>query len=70
MDAGQQMAFQNLLLLLGTSAVEEFGDRFLERLVYGLWEETEVVGEERAEELLADALGPGGREWLQARAEF
>lgn len=69
-DAGQQMAFQNLLLLLGASAVEEFGDGFLKRLVYRLWEETEAIGEERAEELLADALGPGGREWLRYRPEF
>ena len=69
-DAGEQMSFQNLLLLLGADAVEEFGDGFLKRLVRALWEETDVVHEERAEELLADALGPGGREWLALRPEF
>jgi hypothetical protein len=69
-DAGEQMAFQNLLLLLGANAVEEFGDGFLERLVRALWEETDVVNEERAEELLADAFGLGGREWLASRPEF
>jgi hypothetical protein len=69
-DAGEQMAFQNLLLLLGADAVEEFGDGFLKKLVRALWEETDVVNEERAEELLADALGPGGREWLASRPEF
>ncbi len=69
-DAGEQMAFQNLLLLLGADAVEEFGDGFMEKLVRALWEETDVVNEERAEELLADAFGPGGREWLASRPEF
>jgi hypothetical protein len=69
-DAGEQMAFQNLLLLLGVDAVEEFGDGFLKRIVRALWEETDVVNEERAEELLADAFGPGGREWLASRPEF
>ncbi len=69
-DAEEQMAFQNLLLLIGAAAVEEFGDGFLERLVHTVWEETEVVDEERAEELLADALGPGGRAWLRSRPEF
>jgi len=69
-DAGEQMAFQNLLLLLGADAVEEFGDGFLKRLVRALWVERDVVHEERAEELLADALGPGGREWLASRPEF
>ena len=68
--AGEQMAFQNLLLLLGADAVEGFGDGFLKRLVRALWEETDVVNEERAEELLAGALGPGGREWLVSRTEF
>jgi hypothetical protein len=42
----------------------------LKRLVHALWEETDVVNEERAEKLLADALGPGGREWLRFRPEF
>ena len=69
-DADEQMAFQNLLLLLGADAVEEFGDGFLKRLVRALWEEMDIVHEERAEELLADALGPIGREWLASRPEF
>ena len=42
----------------------------LRRLALALWEEREVVDEGRAEELLADALGPGGREWLLPRPEF
>ena len=69
-SAGDQMSFQNLLLLLGTAALYEFGDGFLKKLVHALWEEDEVVDEARAEELLADALGPGGREWLMSRPEF
>ena len=69
-DAETQMAFQNLLLVLGAGAVEEFGEEPLERLVRTLWRETEVVDEERAVELLAGALGPGGREWLLSRPEF
>jgi hypothetical protein len=69
-DADEQMAFQNLLLLLGAKALEEFGDGFLGRLVRALWDETDVVNEERAEELLAYVLGPGGREWLASRSEF
>jgi hypothetical protein len=69
-DAGEQMAFQNLLLLVGAEAIEEFGDEFLKRLVRDLWEKTDVVNEERAEELLADALGLGGREWLASRPEL
>ena len=69
-EAGEQMAFQNLLLLLGAEAIEEFGDEFLKRLVRDLWEETDVVNEERAEELLADALGPNGRDWLASRPEL
>jgi hypothetical protein len=69
-DAEEQMAFQNLLLLMGAAALEEFGDGFLERLVHAMWDETDVVDEERAEELLADALGPGGRTWLRSRPEF
>ena len=68
--AEEQMALQNLLLLLGAATVEEFGDRFLKRLIRALWEETEVVDEERAEELLANALGPAGWAWLRSRAEF
>jgi hypothetical protein len=69
-DAERQMTFQNLLLLLGAATVERFGDGFLRTLSHALWEEREVVGEGRAEELLADALGPGGREWLLSRLEF
>jgi hypothetical protein len=69
-NAGEQMAFQNLLLLIGADAVEEFGDEFLKRLVRDLWEETDVVNEERAEELLANALGPNGRKWLASRPEL
>jgi hypothetical protein len=68
--AGDQMSFQNLLLLLGAAALEEFGEDFLRRIFYALWEEEEMVDEERAEELLGDALGPGGREWLVSRPEF
>jgi hypothetical protein len=69
-DAESQMAFQNRLLLLGADAVEEFGERFLGRLVRALWRETKVVSEERAEELLADALGSGEREWLLSRPKL
>ncbi|HZY64670.1 MAG TPA: hypothetical protein VFE21_02180 [Rubrobacteraceae bacterium] len=68
--AEEQMAFQNLLLLLGDAALEEFGDGFLGGLARALWDEEDVVDEERAEELLADALGTGGREWLLSRPEF
>ena len=70
LDAEEQMAFQNLLLLVGAAALEEFGERFLERLVHAVWDETDVVDEERAEELLANALGAGGRAWLRSRPEF
>jgi hypothetical protein len=69
-SAGDQMSFQNLLLLLGAAAMEEFGDGFLKKLVDALWEEDEIVDEERAEKLLADALGPDGRQWLASRPEF
>jgi hypothetical protein len=68
--AGDQMSFQNLLLLLGASALEEFGEGFLRRIFHALWEEDEIVDEGRAEELLGAALGPGGREWLVSRREF
>lgn len=68
--ARDQMSFQNLLLVLASAALEQFGEGFLRRLFYGLWEEDEIVDEKRAEELLADALGPGGREWLASRPEF
>ena len=69
-DPGEQMAFQNLLLLLGDAALNEFGEAFLMRLVRDLWGETDMVDEERAEELLARALGERGREWLRSRPEF
>jgi hypothetical protein len=69
-DAAEQMAFQNLLLVLGAAAVEAFGEGFLRKLVHALWNERDVVGEDRAEELLATSLGPGGREWLLSREEF
>lgn len=69
-DAEGQMAFQNLLLALGDAALQEFGEGFLRKLAHALWEETEVVGEDRAEELLAESLGPGGREWLDSRPEY
>ena len=68
--AERQMAFQNLLLLLGAAAVERFGDGFLRTLAHALLEEREVVDEGRAEELLIGALGPGGRGWLLSRPEF
>ena len=68
--AGDQMSFQNLLLLLGVAALAEFGEDFLPRLFHALWEEEEIVDEGRAEGLLGEALGPGGREWLVSRPEF
>jgi hypothetical protein len=68
--AGDQMSFQNLLLLLGAAALEEFGEDFLQSIFHALWEEDEIVDGERAEELLGDALGPDGREWLMSRPEF
>ena len=68
--AERQMAFQNLLLALGAAAVEEFGEGSLGELAHALWGERDVVGEDRAVELLAGSLGPGGREWLLSRPEF
>jgi hypothetical protein len=68
--ARDQMSFQNLLLVLAAGALEEFGEGFLRRIVHALWEEGVIVDEERAEKLLGDALGPGGREWLASRPEF
>ena len=68
--AEAQMAFQNLLLVLGAAAVLEFGEGILKRLVRTLWGEQEVVDEGGAEEILASALGSGGREWLRSRPEF
>lgn len=69
-DAKRQIAFQNALLALGAAALEEFGEGFLGRLVHALWDEEHVVDGRRAEELLAGALGDGGREWLATRPEF
>ena len=69
-DAGQQVAFQNALLVLGHAALEEFGEEFLGRLVRTLWDEENIVNGRRAEELLAGALGDGGKEWLASRPEF
>ncbi len=68
--AEEQMAFQNLLLLLGAAAVVRFGEGFLKRLIHALWAEADVVDEERAEELLVKSLGPGGRKWLCSQEEF
>ena len=69
-DAEEQMSFQNLLLLFGNATLKEFGDEFLGKLVRTLWDEKDVVDEVRAEELLAEALGTGSRQWLQSRSEF
>ena len=69
-DAGEQMSFQNLLLLFGDATLEEFREGFLNKLVRALWDEEDPVDEGRAEELLAKALGTGGREWLESRSEF
>ena len=69
-DARRQMEFQNVLLALGDAALEEFGEELLGRLVRTLWDEENIVNERRSEELLANALGDGGREWLAARPEF
>jgi hypothetical protein len=68
--AERQMAFQNLLLALGAAALEKFGEGFVGDLAHALWRERDVVGEGRAEELLASSLGPGGWEWLRSRPEF
>jgi hypothetical protein len=69
-DAKRQMSFQNLLLALGAAALEEFGEGFLKTLAHALWKEKGVIGDERAEELLTNALGPNGRGWLGSRPEF
>ena len=69
-DADGQMAFQNLLLALGAAAVGEFGEVHLRTLARALWQEENIVDDERAEELLTASLGPGGREWLRSRPEF
>lgn len=67
--AGEQMAFQNLLLKLGAAALEDFGGGFIRRLVDSLRHE-DLVDEARAEELLTEALGDGGAGWLATREEF
>jgi len=65
-----EYAYESELLRLSSYLAEEFGEDFLRALAHALWTEEDVVGEERAEDLLADALGPGGREWLVSRPEF
>ncbi|MGB3682163.1 MAG: hypothetical protein WA990_06710 [Rubrobacteraceae bacterium] len=70
LDAGRQMEYQNALLALGNAAIGEFGEEFPGKLVWKLWDEEDIVNERRAEELLTDALGDGGREWLAKRPEF
>jgi hypothetical protein len=69
-SAADQMSFQNLLLVLGAAALEEFGEGFLKRLFRALWDEDDVVDGGRAEEMLIRSLGPGGLEWLHSRPEF
>lgn len=69
-SAEDQMAFQNLLLAFGAAALEEFGEGPVRRIFHALRDEGEVVDKERAEELLASALGPHGPEWLKSRPEF
>lgn len=69
-SAGDQMSFQNLLLAFGAAALAKFGEGFVRRLYCALWNEDEVVDNQRAEELLAGALGPHGPEWLRSRPEF
>ncbi len=69
-DAESQMAFQNLLLALGAAALERFGEGFLRALARAMWNARDVIGEGKAEELLAESLGPGGQKWLLSRPEF
>ena len=57
-------------LILGDAALEVFGDGFLDRIIHSRWEEEDLFDEARAEELLTDALGPGGGRWLASRPEF
>jgi len=68
--AGDQMRYQNLLLLFGAAMIERFGEGLLARLFRALWEEEDVVDEERALGLLAGSLGAGGAAWLLSRPEF
>ena len=69
-DAKRQMEFQNALLAFGDAALGEFGEGFLGRISRSLWDEEDIVNERRARELLAEALGDGGKEWLAKRPEF
>ena len=68
--AGDQMKFQNLLLVFAAAMLERFGEGLLARLFRALWEEEDVVDEERALGLLAGSLGAGGAAWLLSRPEF
>ncbi len=68
--AGDQMKYQNLLLAFGAAMLERFGENVLARLFRALWEEEDVMNEERALGLLAGSLGAGGAEWLLSRPEF
>ena len=68
--AGDQMKFQNLLLVFGAAMLERFGEGSLARLFRTLWEEEDVVDEERALGLLAGSLGAGGAAWLLSRPDF
>ncbi len=69
-SAGDQMRFQNLLLLFGVAAVRRFGDGFLLRLIRSMRDESEVVDGNRATELFAASLGGDGSGWLSRREEF
>lgn len=69
-SAKEQMQFQNLLLLLGSAALDKFGDEYLQGLVEALRSAPGAVSEERAVQLLAEALDTGGEAWLKSRPEF
>jgi hypothetical protein len=62
---GQAAAVRDLL-----AALERFGEGFLRSLAHALWSEHDVICGDRAEELLAESLGPGGWGWLLSRPEF
>ena len=68
--AGDQMKYQNLLLAFGAAMLERFGEGLLACLFRALWEEEDVVDEERALGLLAGSLGARGAAWLLSRPEF
>jgi hypothetical protein len=68
--AEDQMKYQNLLLGFGATMLERFGEGLLACLFRALWEEQDVVDEERALGLLAGSLGAGGAAWLLSRPEF